>query len=315
MITGTSFYPPDPPREVITIDNMGEWRNDMVDAYHPPLEEYEGTGPLERTFYKYHKYRPLHFRKPVLKLSNLKLQKLKNLKLAVGSKLKSKLKSKLNLKQAVGSKLKSKLKSKLNLKLALKSKLKSKPLLKLPKLKKLKFKGLHKPKPSYRPHSSGRPSYKPAPAQEPIFSYETTSQPTTTTTTTTSHPTYVVSYSPPVYEEPTSYKPIPKSPPSTSLAPAYSPPYRPPPVLEAYSRPAQETQPQSYLPVKEGFVEVASRVPEQPLPAAWEEDFGPRLEELLDLEARVNNAKFPSVNSFTDNFSTTFVWGPPQRRY
>ena len=60
---------------------------------------------------------------------------------------------------------------------------------------------------------------------------------------------------------------------------------------------------------------VASRVPEQPLPAAWEEDFGPRLEELLDLEARVNNAKFPSVNSFTDNFSTTFVWGPPQRRY
>ena len=285
--------------------------NDMVDAYHPLLEEYEGTSPVDRTFYKYHKYRPLHFRRPVLKLSNLKLQKLKNLKLAVGSKLKSKLRSKLNLKQAVGSKLKSKLKSKLNLKLALKSK--------LPKLKKLKFKGLHKPKPSYRPHSSSRPSYRPAPPQEPSYSYETTSQPTTTTTTTTSHPTYVVSYSPPVYEEPTSYKPIPKSPPSTSLAPAYSPPYRPPPVLEAYSRPAQETQPrpqpQSYLPVKEGFVEVASRVPEQPLPAAWEEDFGPRLEELLDLEARVNNAKFPSVNSFTDNFSTTFVWGPPQRRY
>ena len=118
-----------------------------------------------------------------------------------------------------------------------------------------------------------------------------------------------------MFEEPTSYKPAPKSPPSTSLAPAYSPPYRPPPVLEAYSSPPAHKEAKKFPSKEEGFVEVASRVPEQPLPAAWEEDFGPRLEELLDLEARVNNAKFPSVNSFTDNFSTTFVWGPPHVSY
>ena len=53
-------------------------------------------------------------------------------------------------------------------------------------------------------------------------------------------------------------------------------------MLEAYSRPTYEAA--KKFP-EEGFVEVASRVPEQPLPAAWEEDFGPRLEELLDLEA------------------------------
>ena len=173
-------------------------------------------------------------------------------------------------------------------------------MLKFPKLKKLKFKGLHKPKrkPSYKPH------YETVTPQEHSYSFETTNKPTTTT----SHPSYS-----PVFEEPTSYKPpAPKSPPSTSLAPSYSPPYRPPPVLEAYSSPAHEEVKQFS---DEGFVEVASRVPEQPLPVAWEEDFGPRLEELLDLEARVNNANFPSVNSFTDNFSTTFVWDPPHMSY
>ena len=269
VIMGTPHYPPDPPVEILTKQNLEEWNGGMIDPYHSSLEVYEGEDPVDRTFYKSFKYRPFHLPRPVLKL-----QKLKNLKLALKSKLKLKLKSK--------------------------------PLLKFPKLKKLKFKGLHKPKrkPSYKPHSTGRPSYKTVTPEEP--SYETTNKPTTTT----SHPTYTVSYSP-VFEEPTSYKPAAKLPPSTSLAPAYSPPYRPPPVLEAYSRPTYEAAKK----FPEGFVEVASRVPEQPLPAAWEEDFGPRLEELLDLEARVNNANFPSVNSFTDNFSTTFVWDPPHMSY
>merc|ERR1712051_195710 len=198
VIMGTPHYPPDSPVEILTKQNVEGWNGDVIDPYHSSLEVYEGEDPVDRTFYKSfkYKYRPFHLPRPVLKL-----QKLKNLKLALKSKLKLKLKSK--------------------------------PLLKFPKLKKLKFKGLHKPKrkPSYKPHSTGRPSYKTVTPEEPTYSYETTN----TLTQHTSLPTYTVSYSP-VFEEPTSYKPAPKSPPSTSLAPAY----RPPPVLEAYSSPAHE---------------------------------------------------------------------------
>merc|ERR1711936_1514391 len=167
VIMGTHQYPPDPPREIITAQNMENFYQ------HPSLEGYEGTDLVDRTFYKYHKYKPFHYKRPVLKL-----HKLKNLKLALKSKLKSKLKF---------------------------------PKL---KLKKLKFKGLHKPKrkPPYKPH------YETATPQEHSYSFETTNKPTTTT----SHPSYS-----PVFEEPTSFKPpAPKSPPSTSLAPSYSPPYR-----------------------------------------------------------------------------------------
>ena len=59
---------------------------------------------------------------------------------------------------------------------------------------------------------------------------------------------------------------------------------------------------------------VGSRVPVQPLPSLWTEDFGPRLEELLDLEARVSQANFPGVASFTDNFTTSYTWDTRGRR-
>ena len=60
---------------------------------------------------------------------------------------------------------------------------------------------------------------------------------------------------------------------------------------------------------------MGSRVPVQPLPALWTQDFGPRLEELLDLEARVSQARFPGVASFTDNFTTSYHWGRPGGHY
>ena len=62
---GTHQYPPDPPREIITAQNIEDFYQ------HPSLEGYQGTDLVDRTFYKYHKYKPFHYKRPVLKLQKL----------------------------------------------------------------------------------------------------------------------------------------------------------------------------------------------------------------------------------------------------